>query len=504
MIDGAANERGTGATETLARAATQLSTSAADGSRSEDSFIRRTGRELVRDLYAALRAMKLYPVENAAVQMALAELTARCGDLLGEEQELQIRASGEFIFINATRLRIDLDNYASFSHLLSIFRRNGVGSVTVREGAGARDWMILLSLLQSVSSDPPDERLPDLSERLAAAGTTTLSLGAPTRQASGDAEQAKERAKRTYSQSVAVAKDLMTSVRMGKSPNIKKIKRVVQSIVDQILNEETSLIGLTTIRDYDEYTFSHSVNVCIFAVAIGKRLGLTKGQLYDLGLAALFHDIGKQRVPAKVLNKSGGLTDEEWHAIAAHPWLGLLALFQVRGQEEFPYRSMVVAMEHHMKVDLTGYPRPVRPRQISMFSKIVAVADGFDAATSRRSYQSTPMNPAFVMQEMRDNPRRGMDPVLVKAFVNLTGIYPVGTLVVLDTFELGIVHAVNPLQDMLSRPIVRVISDPMGNIVHPGELIDLADRGPSGEFKRTVIKTENPERYGIRVGDYFV
>jgi hypothetical protein len=139
-----------------------------------------------------------------------------------------------------------------------------------------------------------------------------------------------------------------------------------------------------------------------------------------------------------------------------------------------------------------------------MFSKIVAVADGFDAATSRRSYQTTPLNPAMVMQEMRDNPRRGMDPVLVKAFVNLTGIYPVGTLVVLDSFELGVVHAVNPLQEMLSRPIVRVISDAMGNLVHPGELVDLSDRDANGNFTRTVIKTENPERYGIRVGDYFV
>src|SRR4029077_12234914 len=107
----------------------------------------------------------------------------------------------------------------------------------------------------------------------------------------------KERAKRTYAQSVSVTKDLMLSVRMGKSPSIKKIKRVVQTIVDQILNEEASLIGLTTLRDYDEYTFTHSVNVCIFSVALGKRLGLTKLQLYDLGLAALFHDIGKSRVP---------------------------------------------------------------------------------------------------------------------------------------------------------------------------------------------------------------
>ena len=188
------------------------------------------------------------------------------------------------------------------------------------------------------------------------------------------------------------------------SPNIKKIKRVVQGIVDQILNEETSLIGLTTIRDYDEYTFTHSVNVCIFSVALGKRLGLSKVQLYDLGMAALFHDIGKSRVPQSILNKTGGLTDDEWRLIAAHPWLGVLALFQVRGAQELPYRAMIVAHEHHMKRDLTGYPRPIRARQLSVFSKIVAIADGFDAATSRRVVSDRAVHAGRGMPEMRDNP----------------------------------------------------------------------------------------------------
>jgi hypothetical protein len=105
---------------------------------------------------------------------------------------------------------------------------------------------------------------------------------------------------------------------------------------------------------------------------------------------------------------------------------------------------------------------------------------------------------------MRDNPRRGMDPVVVKAFINLTGIYPVGTLVVLDTFELGIVHATNSIPEMLSRPIVRVISDTQGNLQHPGTLVDLAEQLEDGMYRRTIIKTENPDRYGVRIGDYFL
>jgi HD-GYP domain-containing protein (c-di-GMP phosphodiesterase class II) len=469
-----------------------------------ESLIRLKGRAFILSLYTAMRAIKLYPVGHATVQRALEDLAGLTREIVSTENDLEVRVSGEFIFVNGTRLRLDLENYASFSQVLSAFRMNGIGVVHVGAGVEPRDWQVFLGLAQSVGDASPDDRLRTFVEKLEAANVHAFTLSEPADAEGLDREQSKERAKRTYSQSVAVTKDLMSSVRMGRTPNIKKIKRVVQGIVDQILNEETSILGLTAIRDYDEYTFTHSVNVCIFSVALGKRLGLTKVQLYDLGMAALFHDIGKSRVPLDVLNKVAALTDDEWRQIAAHPWLGVLALFQVRGTQEHPYRSMVVAVEHHMKTDLTGYPRPIRPREMSMYSKIVAAADGFDAATSRRAYQTTPMNPAEVLREMRDNPRRGLDPVVVKAFINLTGIYPVGTLVVLDTYELGVVHAVNPMPDMLSRPLVRIISDSSGNLIPSGAIMDLAERSEDGAFARTIIKTENPERYGIRVGDYFI
>lgn len=471
-----------------------------------DTFVRKAGRQFINAFYGAVRAIKLYPIENAAVQRALDDLVSASRTILDSEKELEFRTSGEYIFINSTRLRLDLDNYTSFSHLLSLFRASGIGSLRVLDHVAPRNWIVLISALQSVGSDDPGERFFQLSGKLEAAKVTTFEF-APPSDSVGDSQQqekVKSAAKRTYSQSVAVTKEVINSVRMGHAPNVKKLKRVVQGIVDAILNDESSLMGLTTLRDYDEYTFTHSVNVCIFSVALGRRLGLGKIQLYDLGLAALFHDVGKARVPVDVLNKQESLSEEEWRLITNHPWLGVLSLFRMRGSQDLPYRSMVVAYEHHMKCDLSGYPKSVRPRMLSIFSKIVAVADGFDAATSRRSYQSDPMSPAAVLQEMRDNPRRGMDAVVVKAFINLLGLYPVGTLVVLDTFELGIVHEPNPNPQIMSRPIVRVVSDPQGNILHPGTLVDLAEQSEAGVYKRTIIKTADPERYGIKVSDYFL
>jgi len=221
-------------------------------------------------------------------------------------------------------------------------------------------------------------------------------------------------------------------------------------------------------------------------------------------MSALFHDVGKSRVPLEVLNKEGGLTDEEWRIMQAHPWLGVLTLFGLRGYGEIPYRGMIGAYEHHMKIDLTGYPKSIRSRQMSIFSKIISVADGFDAATSRRIYQTVPIQPDQVLKEMWENPRRGYDPVVVKAFINLIGIYPVGTCVILDTYEVAVVHAANPDVSQVHRPVVRIVTSADGGLLTPGFLADLAQRDEQGNFPRTIVKVTDPVKYGLKVSDYFV
>lgn len=472
-----------------------------------DGFLRLAGREFLVMLYTAFRSLKLYPIENAQVQKALDELAGATKHLLDVERELEVRLQGEFIFVNSTRLRLDLDNYASFSHILGVFRQCGIGAVRIDEGADRRQLQIFVSLLLSYAAKEANpNKVFELAQKLTEAGVAHLAVEAPleTDDDVEEVERQKEAAKRTYARGVAVTKEVINSLRMGRTANVKKVKRAVQAIVDQVLNNEESLMGLTTLRDYDEYTFTHSVNVTIFSVALGRKLGLSKLQLYDLGMAALFHDVGKSRVPLEVLNKEGGLTDDEWRIMQAHPWLGVLTLFGLRGYGEIPYRGMISAYEHHMKTDLTGYPKSIRPRQLSIFSKIVAVADGFDAATSRRIYQTVPIQPDQVLKEMWENPRRGYDPVVVKAFINLIGIYPVGTCVILDTYEVALVHAANADVAQVHRPVVRIVATPEGAIQHPGFLADLAHRDAEGHFPRTIIKVTDPIKYGIKVSDYFV
>lgn len=481
--------------------------SVVDAVQTTDSYIRTAGRDFLVAFYAALRSLKLYPLENSQVQKSLDDLSNAAQFILDREQEIELRVTGEFLFVNSTRLRLDLENYASFSHVLGVLRGAGVGLVRAEQGSDRREWTTALALLlKTAAREGEGSRLLELQLKLRDAGVSHIVVEPALESdlTEDEQEQRKEQAKRTYQRSVAVTKEVINSVRMGRTASVKKVKRAVQAIVDQVLADETSLVGLSTLRDYDDYTFTHSVNVCIFSIALGKKLGLTKLQLYDLGMAALFHDVGKARVPLEVLNKEGSLNDEDWRVMQAHPWLGVLTLFGLRGYGEVPYRSMITAYEHHMKRDLTGYPKTLRPRTPSIFSRIIAVADGFDAGTSRRVYNTAPMQPDSVLHEMLNSPRRGLDPVVVKAFINLLGVYPVGTMVILDTYELAIVAAANADVSEVHRPMVRIISDQGGSITFPGFLVNLADRDAVGTPLRTIIKVTDPEKYGIRVSDYFV
>ena len=481
-------------------------TTPATGDQTGDPQAQRTSRGFVVALHAAVRAVRLYPIENSAVQKAIAELGGAAERVELADGQCRVRRVGDYLFVNETRLRLTLDNYAAVAYVLGLLREAGLGGFAVISLTTPRAWVVLLAFLQSPPIEyPEEERLGQLAARVEQSGVACFQFYPPVDESDQqDTElDAKERARQTYVRSLDVTREVMTSARLGRSAGLKRVKRAVQGIVDAILTDAASLLGLTTLREFDEYTFVHSVNVSILSVALGRRLGLTKPQLLDLGLAALLHDIGKSRVPLDLLNKRGSLDERERAILQTHTWQGVLSMFAMPTGSARPWRAMTTAYEHHMRIDLSGYPKPLRSRRLTLYSKIIAVADGFDAATTTRVYQDAPWTPADVLRGMRDNTRLGLDPVVVKAFINLTGIYPVGTLVVLDTFALAMVVASNPEPTALSRPLVRMITDGQGNSIEDLQVYDLTSSDASGQFDHTIIRTEDPQRYGIDIGDYF-
>lgn len=460
------------------------------------------GRKILAAMYGALRALKFYPLENEAVQQALQELHVRVTSFIAREGTLSLRVVGDFFFLNDARLRLDLRNFSTFGSFAGSLRDHKLGEVVVDRGIQMQEWAPFLSLI--LRAPVVDDPYEGFIERLAGTPVERIEVRPERETQKPDLEgEAMEGARRTYAYSVQTARDVLSDVRMGKAVNVRKVKRTVQGIVDQVLSNEPSIMAMTTLREFDEYTFTHSVNVCIFAVIVGQRIGLDKGQLYELGMGALFHDVGKMHIDNEILNKAAELTPDEWAQLKEHPTLGLLALFQLHGFLDVPYRQMLIAYEHHQKMNLSGYPATKRPRVPGLFSRIIAIADGFDAGSSVRSYQYKPWPPDEVLREMRDNPERGFDPVLVKALMTATGVYPVGTLVILDTFELAVVTRANPDGKRLHQPEVKLIADSMGVPLATPTAARLDELNPAtGSPIRSIIKTTDPARYGIRVADY--
>jgi hypothetical protein len=204
-----------------------LSTSSANltppsvAERGSDGLVRKIGREFLLAIYGALRTVKMYPPDNPVVQKTMQEVVRLSNELLRNEREVELRVSGEFIFINATRLRLDLENYASFNRIITAFKDAGVGLCRMRDATAERDWVVFLTLLQNAAVGEPEARLYALGEKLAAAKVTSFELGPPTNVDEEMRQKSKEAAKRTYAQSVSVTKEVINSVRMGRSPNIK-------------------------------------------------------------------------------------------------------------------------------------------------------------------------------------------------------------------------------------------------------------------------------------------
>ncbi|MGB9893704.1 MAG: HD-GYP domain-containing protein, partial [Candidatus Saccharicenans sp.] len=252
------------------------------------------------------------------------------------------------------------------------------------------------------------------------------------------------------------------------------------------------------------YTLNHSVNVSLLAIALGKRLGLSRAELVDLGLAAFFHDLGKIDTPLEILNKPGQLTEDERKIMELHPHQGAEKLVQLREFRRLPISAIHVAMEHHIKEDFSGYPRYRIKQDINLYSRIVKVCDFFDAITTKRVYRKKTFTRAEALSLMLENIGTEFNPVILKTFVQMMGIFPVGSIVLLNTGEIGLVVENNQETKFMLRPKVKIIVDAQGNKID-GEVIDLTEVDPATrKYKRTIVKEINPEDYDLKVADYFL
>jgi len=461
------------------------------------------GKNLVSQLYATIRTAQIYDRSNSVYVRQAESLLGLIQSLLEGTGEFLLKSKEGYLFLNDTRLRFSFDGYVSSKFIVETFRKLQFECIFFSPPLNREELDEFVFILAHADAEGEDP-FENLQRRVVSSNIEHLRVEkyAPGSDVGDESEPEgqKKQAKKRFFKTLLVAQETMESAKARRSINTVKSKRAIQFLIDQLIKNEGNLMSLTAIKSFDEYTFAHSVNVCILSVALGTRLGLSKGELSELGFAALFHDVGKVKLPIEILNKPGELTEEEWVEVRKHPIFGVKTLLSRRGIDRFCTRAMVVSFEHHLKLDHTGYPQTSVRRELDLFSRIVTIVDVYDSMTSGRVYARMPLTPDEALRRMLQQQGKSFDPVLLKVFINMLGIYPVGSVVILDTSEIGVVMEAKP--EELSRPQVAIIADRFGKR-EKVETVDLTKMDEkTGEYKKTILRTIDPHRYKLNVARY--
>ena len=282
-----------------------------------------------------------------------------------------------------------------------------------------------------------------------------------------------------------VLNGIMEEVRFGKPVKAEKVEKVVDRMIDSIFRNEDALISLARIKQTDEYTYMHSMSVCVLMISFGRYLGFEAEELKNAGVGAMLHDIGKMMVPQHILNSRRKLTDEEYELMKRHVEYSRDLLKDTKGMAEL---SITLASQHHERIDGRGYPRRLKGDEISFYGQAAAIVDVYDAMTSQRCYQrrSEPTEVLRKLYEWTD----AYNKELVQQFVRCMGIYPVGTVVRLDNGLLGVV--LDHGKENLLQPLVRIVYDTKRSRQVMTYDLDLADTD------NKIEGYEVPERWGIK------
>lgn len=466
----------------------------------------RIGKTLINQFFVLLKTAQNYEEGHSAINAPTSNILKIVKEIHRRNEEASLRVKGGYLLLGELRLKPDAAGFDAFMFTMGEMKRYFIGAINFTPSTSAEEIGRFAYVFRDVEPIPSPQTYQKLIEKMHhwnILGIEMESLSEEKGYGEGDdtveLKDSKVRAKKVYLQTIHAVSDVMENAKMGQTLKLRKSKRVVQGMIDQLLAAETNLIGLTTIRSHDEYTYNHSVNVCILSLAIGQRVGLSKGSLCELGMSALFHDIGKSEIPLEILNKPTEFSKEEWEAMQRHPIHGVRKLMKLKGLDALSARIITGAFEHHLNYDFSGYPKVPSYTNLSLFGRIISLADCYDGLTSSRVYSRVPYPPDKALRFMMNRAGKAYDPILLKLFINCIGIYPVGSLLLLSTKELAVVMQNNPDPGKWSTPRVKIIADADGNEVD-GEMVDISDP----DAGREIVETLDPQKHKIDVTRYFV
>ncbi len=400
-------------------------------------------------------------------------------------------------FVNDRMARFGASAQAGADSVIAEWKTLGIGGVTFRSGVTIEEVRLFVKFMASVKPNSANQQ--QLSAELTSHrwhGISLLSLKETNAHDPGLDEERRKHiraaARSTFFQSMNVVEEVVVHTLHDKEVNIAKTKRVVHSLIDHIMRDESSMIELASIKDYDDYTYAHSTNVCVYALTLGVRLGLDRSRLSQLGFTALFHDIGKVKLPTDLIRKPDAYDENDWIQMQRHPMLGAKTILRNLKFDLHAARAARGAFEHHINQDFTGYPTlHYQRRTPNLFSKVISIVDTFDALTSGRVYLKKAIGPEEVIRKMRYQMAVKFDSFLLEIFNDVIGIYPAGSLVLLTSEEIGLVLTIN--EKDRARPYVKIVGTKKGLLDDP-LWVDLS---LSENAHRKIVRLIDPARYGL-------
>jgi putative nucleotidyltransferase with HDIG domain len=438
--------------------------------------------ELIRRLAGALRGTELYSPAHPLVRRGIDAFTAAATEGLQSSPSIVIGFIGDEIVVDGHRLPRGTASLVGFARDL---REREIEKVTLSRGLSRDEVRTLIAVFSDRASSVP------LADRLVSGGVRHVTLGRVVVEEVSDEQAGIAAARRVYTTAVETAETLWQAAKAGDQPDPGAARKIIDGLARLVTQDRTSLMALTALKKYDNYTFTHMVNVSALSMAQARALNVEGALLREFGFAALMHDIGKVNTPLEVLNKPDKLDKQEFEIMKQHVVDGAHIL---RRTPEMPALAPIVAFEHHLKQDLSGYPENIGSRKLNLCTMIVSIADVFDALRSNRPYRQG-LATSRIRAIMGEQGNPAFNQPLLKRFVNMMGLFPVGNLVRLNTEELAVVTAEHPTDPF--RPQVKILTNPKGETLEDPVLANTWERDSSGEHPRAVVEAVDPDAVNI-------
>jgi len=380
-----------------------------------EAKVSKYGKSLVTNLFILVRMTGMYQAINEAIMHAAKRLLSDITTLLDETGEFTLKVIEGSFYIEGIRVKAAMSDVENFTSLAQELEKRSVGVLDFVSPLTAEDLIQLAYAIRgaAAASEIQSKLEGGLIKSVAIGGTVFLQ-----KEEGLDLKDRRAVAKRAYVKAVAALIEMDNAVKTGKRVKLKKIKRALQLIVDCLLLDDTHLVSFTTTHP-DNYYYYHPVNVAVLAVVLGKQLGLNRVHLRTLAVTSFFHDLGKVEIPMSILNKKSDYTAKERELLERHPLDSIKVLLRTFGLNESSILSMLVSFEHHMKLDLSGYPVVSGPRRLNLFSRIVSLADDYDALVSGRVDDRKKLSREDALYALRSASGRLYDPVMVNAFIGI-------------------------------------------------------------------------------------